>query len=290
MEFSRLDARKTFEEYVERYDASNPRIALKVEHTYRVANLCDRIAQSLDLSPDDVDLAWLCGLLHDIGRFEQLRRWDTFRDAESANHATLGLQVLDGLDPATGLGSIPSIDPAANLGSSPSPAATPSSATGSLPTFAPHPAWTPIIREAVAQHNALRLTDDLDPRTRTFCNIVRDADKVDILRVFSTSSCEDVLKRTPDQFLHGHISDLAMRGVTDHRCMGPADKEADLDGLVGIMCLPFELVFPASKDALREKGYLRQALQRPFGLNTNFASEDTHTKWHILAGELSAYC
>ena len=34
--------------------------------------------------PDrDVDLAWLIGLLHDVGRFEQLKRYGTFIDSQS---------------------------------------------------------------------------------------------------------------------------------------------------------------------------------------------------------------
>ena len=37
----------------------------------------------------DVDLAWLLGMLHDVGRFEQLRRYGTFIDADSTDHAQL---------------------------------------------------------------------------------------------------------------------------------------------------------------------------------------------------------
>lgn len=91
MRQSCLDA---FNSYVARFDVSDERIALKVEHTYEVAELCDEIAQGEGLPPADVDLAWLCGLLHDIGRFEQLRQWGTFSDAGSCSHAALGIQVL----------------------------------------------------------------------------------------------------------------------------------------------------------------------------------------------------
>ena len=35
-----------------------------------------------------------------MGRFEQLRRWDTFKDAESMSHAALGIEVLFGENPA----------------------------------------------------------------------------------------------------------------------------------------------------------------------------------------------
>ena len=66
----RQKARAAFAAYVAPYDMENPRIALKVAHTYRVAALCERIARAEGLSSEEADIAWLCGLLHDIGRFE----------------------------------------------------------------------------------------------------------------------------------------------------------------------------------------------------------------------------
>lgn len=83
-------ARAAFKSYTDAYDATNPRIALKIEHTYHVAEACDAVAREQGWSSEDIDLAWLCGLLHDMGRFEQLRRWDTFKDAESMSHAGAG--------------------------------------------------------------------------------------------------------------------------------------------------------------------------------------------------------
>lgn len=85
--------------YTDAYDATNPRIALKIEHTYHVAEACDAVAREQGWSSEDIDLAWLCGLLHDMGRFEQLRRWDTFKDAESMSHAVLGIEILFGENP-----------------------------------------------------------------------------------------------------------------------------------------------------------------------------------------------
>lgn len=70
----RAQASAAFKAYTDAYDAANPRIALKIEHTYHVAEACDAVAREQGWSPQDIDLAWLCGLLHDMGRFEQLRR------------------------------------------------------------------------------------------------------------------------------------------------------------------------------------------------------------------------
>ncbi len=68
-----------FNEYIRGFDNSDPMIILKKEHTYRVANLSEKIARSIsdiyDLSEGDVDLAWIIGMFHDIGRFEQVKRY-----------------------------------------------------------------------------------------------------------------------------------------------------------------------------------------------------------------------
>lgn len=68
-------ARRAFEDYTNRYDVTNKKIWLKVEHTYRVAELCEVISASVGYAGQDDALAWLVGLLHDVGRFEQIRRY-----------------------------------------------------------------------------------------------------------------------------------------------------------------------------------------------------------------------
>lgn len=57
-----------------------------------MAVLCEKIADSLGMAEDERDLAWFTGLLHDVGRFEQLRNYGTFIDAESIDHAMYGAQ------------------------------------------------------------------------------------------------------------------------------------------------------------------------------------------------------
>ena len=59
MTLDRPHARQAFAEYTSHYNAADPKVKLKIDHTYRVAALCERIANSLSLPPQDVDLAWL---------------------------------------------------------------------------------------------------------------------------------------------------------------------------------------------------------------------------------------
>ena len=85
-----------FRKYVGAFTSNDGRIVLNVAHTMRVAALCEIIASGGGMPEEDADLAWLRGMLHDIGRFEQLRIWGTFKDSASCSHAELGLAILDG--------------------------------------------------------------------------------------------------------------------------------------------------------------------------------------------------
>ena len=67
MKIDRARAQKAFADYAAHYNAADAKVKLKIDHTYRVAALCARITQSLALPPEDVDLAWLSGILHDVG-------------------------------------------------------------------------------------------------------------------------------------------------------------------------------------------------------------------------------
>ena len=87
MQIDRRKVREQFASYTRNYDPEDPKIALKIAHTYRVADICEEIAKSIGLSDEDIELAWLSGMLHDIGRFEQVKRYNTFIDSESVDHA-----------------------------------------------------------------------------------------------------------------------------------------------------------------------------------------------------------
>ena len=151
MPLDRRRALDAFAAYAARYNDKDPKVRLKIDHTYRVAALCGRIARAQGLDAPGLDLAWLCGLLHDVGRFEQLRRYGTFNDAASIDHAACSVQVL--------------FD------------------EGHIRDYLPDPDQDALLRTAVACHSAYRLPGGLDARTLLYCNILRDADKIDILRV-----------------------------------------------------------------------------------------------------------
>lgn len=94
MIIDRERVKNTFAEYTSGYNATDPKIKLKIDHTYRVAELCELIARDLKLDEYETDVAWLTGMLHDVGRFEQIKRYNTFNDVQSVDHANFGADLL----------------------------------------------------------------------------------------------------------------------------------------------------------------------------------------------------
>ena len=59
------------------------------KHTYGVVDAAEDIARRMGLDEEDVQLAKVIGLLHDIGRFEQIKRFDSFEPG-TMEHAEIG--------------------------------------------------------------------------------------------------------------------------------------------------------------------------------------------------------
>ncbi len=263
-------AREAFRAYVDPYDITRQRVMLKADHTRHVTLVAERIAREEGFSPEDVDLAWLGGLLHDIGRFEQLRRWDTFDDTRSASHAALGADVLfEGgahvCDPA--FANAPAL-PAALAGDGAFLAHI--QARGGVRCFVEDASGDDVIRAMVACHSGFRLPTSLDDRTRALCHVVRDADKIDILRTVCASSVETVLGISEAEFMHSPISPEAMEAFYHHRTLKREERVYPADYLVGLASFAFELVYPASMRVAREQGHVFEPFEKPFGIARPF--------------------
>jgi HD superfamily phosphodiesterase len=91
-----------FGAYVDSYlveaEDFNEKILLKKKHSYRVVSNIRKLAESLDLNELDIDIVSSIALLHDVGRFEQLKKYNTFSDEKSEDHALLGVQIIQDND------------------------------------------------------------------------------------------------------------------------------------------------------------------------------------------------
>ena len=88
------NAQMEFLKYTEGFDLNNTNIKGKQSHSIRVMNISAKIAQSLGLNTNQVELATLIGLLHDLARFEQYTQFHTFKDLDSFDHGDYAIQIL----------------------------------------------------------------------------------------------------------------------------------------------------------------------------------------------------
>lgn len=221
-----------FLNYAERYDTKNVMIRHKIEHTLRVAELSERYAEALGMGSSDAAWAWFFGLLHDIGRFEQVRRFGTFVDSQSVDHAELGADILfgDGL-------------------------------IGEFSVEEPPETWTAMAEQVIRLHNKLTLPETLDARTRRFAEILRDADKTDIFRVIAGIPFEERIGSSKASFAEaGEANPEVMACVAEHRCVPRQLRHSRFDGLIAHGCMAFELVFEVSRRTVKEEGWLRRLL------------------------------
>ncbi len=223
--FDREKALQAFKTYAANYDPKNINVSLKISHTFRVADLAERIAGSISA---DTDFAWFLGLLHDIGRFEQVTRYGTFVDAESVDHAELGADILfiDGL-----ISDFSGIDPEEKK----------------------------LAEIAIRAHNKLTIHDDIDDETTMYCHILRDADKADIFRVLTEPPYDERGRRVEDSAKHGHSEparEEIMACIYEHRCVPRKYKRTDFERVISSCCMAFELVYPETRQIVMEQGYI----------------------------------
>ena len=124
---------------------------LKRIHTDHVVANARAIAAGEGFDELTTRVCTAAALLHDTGRYEQLKRYNTFRDSDSVDHAVFSHDIvrdLGWLEPLAGEGNV-----------------------------------RQAIFDAVLFHNRRDVPEGLDPLTRAAAHTVRDADKLDIFRV-----------------------------------------------------------------------------------------------------------
>lgn len=252
-----------FKKYSSKYDISMLKIQLKVEHTYRVADLCDRISDSLNLSPSDKDLAWLIGMLHDIARFEQVRIYDSYNDAETVDHAQFGADLLfRGNTSEVSCGS-------GNAGESDSEICSeetcrPNKSTRLIDDYVRAGELSEddfkILELAIRNHNKYRVNPELTDRERMFADIIRDADKIDIIKANTDFPIWEVYNVSEEEMRKSSVTAEVLEAFNEGHAVLRSLKKTPADNIIGHVSLAYELVYPQSRKAIKELGYLDKLL------------------------------
>ncbi|HSM46956.1 MAG TPA: HD domain-containing protein [Draconibacterium sp.] len=124
---------------------------IKKEHSLRVAGIGLSLAEKMEWTDEEQKIAFLVGLLHDLGRFRQLVEFDTFNDERSVDHADEAVKILkeESLFDELMISN------------------------------------KEVIFAAILNHNKFKIQEGLTGQEMLHAKLIRDADKLDIFRVLT---------------------------------------------------------------------------------------------------------
>ncbi len=235
-----LDEMKSwFERYVQNFKVDDSEqqgselqrnVILKEEHTRRVCQEILAIGKGLGLGEEDLRLAELVALFHDVGRFPQYAKYGTFADSRSEDHAALGAKVLreegvlDGLDEAT----------------------------------------RDLILRVVFYHNKKSLPESETEKCLFFSRLVRDADKLDVLCILAKYYNEKDGKKNPSLELGLEDAPGISREVRQEMMEGKLVDISNLKCLNDFKVLQiswiYDINFAPTFKYLKEQNYLQMIL------------------------------
>ncbi len=234
-----VKAKQYFKHYVSNYDSTHPRIALKIVHTYHVAENAKKIASDLNLSKEEQELAELIGLLHDIGRFEQWKFYQTYSDKLSIDHGQKSVEVLF--------------------------------ADREIRNFIEDEKYDAIIYKAINNHNKLEIERGLSEQEVTHCKIVRDADNLDIFR--------NILENRPEDYTHLGSQNVSKEILSpeffeDFKKEKPliyAKAKTDMDIMVAIIAHIYAINFKSTLQIIQERDSIQKFVK-------HIDAQDEYTK------------
>lgn len=224
-----------FDKYVSQFNTNEGRIKLKIDHIKRVAIISKKIAKSLNLNNEQVKLAELIGLFHDMGRFRQAQLYNTFNDKISVNHAELSAKVLF--------------------------------EEKLIDSFNVEEKYKRIIKFAVINHNKNKIEDTLNDDEILFAKIIRDADKLDIYYTICEYDFPSIFWYS--DFNCEPISDLIMDEFINKNFVNYSNIKSNSDQIPIFYAYIFDFYFDYSLKFLKENKYLEIFTDRVYENFTN---------------------
>lgn len=216
---------KIFEDYIKNnYDFENNLIIEKYIHTLNVVKITLLICEKMGLTDEEGRLAFYLALFHDLGRFREVIRQNHFNNLKF-DHGAYSNKILFN--------------------------------DGFINSFNIKKEDYLLIKKAVYFHNKKDLVNNLSERERLFCEILRDADRIDIFRVLGNQS------------YHRAIFDkVSSEAILDAFYNGDSINIKDLKtkGDRVVLRLGFVKLFSSreSCDVLKELGYLDEYIAKVY--------------------------
>ncbi|MGC9355109.1 MAG: HD domain-containing protein [Mariniphaga sp.] len=221
-----------FESYVNTFsgltEEQQKNFAIKKEHSKRVANNSKKLAEMLNLEPEETKLAVIIALFHDIGRFKQLVKYDTFNDTVSEDHAEMAVEILKE-----------------------------KSYLNELSSEEQKIAFT-----AIGLHNKLELPKKLDEQELMQARILRDADKLDILKVLSDYYTDK--SQIPNHTLTWElpkatqVSPGVVKDVIGGKLVSKNEVKSEMDVKIMQLSWVYDINFKSSIELIFQNRYLEK--------------------------------
>lgn len=219
-------AKQEFIKYTENYDLKDENIKRKQLHSFRVMKISEQIAKALNLKDDEIQIASLIGLLHDIARFKQYKQFNTYKDSESFDHGDYGAEILK----------------------------------DNLRSYIETDKYDSIIIKAVKNHNKYKIEKGLNEKELLFSKIIRDADKLDIFyeaeKIYWIGQEEEIEKQTIDEFAKQQFKQL--KQLERERNY----KKNDISKIITIIAFIFDVNFKISFEIIQKQDYINKTLNR----------------------------
>ena len=143
-------------------------LQLKFDHSLRVAADCREIAEELGWPEHEVVTAEAAGLLHDVSRFPQFAGHKTFLDHRSFDHGERAHLIVSESGILSSLGAAEQAE----------------------------------ILNSIRYHNRRKIEVEMDPDSMRFLKLIRDADKLDILKIVYETIKHNRHKDYPEILCH----------------------------------------------------------------------------------------
>lgn len=248
-------AKEEFKLFLEKYkNQEDLGFELKVVHTYHVAENSKRLAEAMNLSSEEVALAELIGLLHDIGRLEELKILKKF-DSVNFDHAEHGVKMLF----------------QENL----------------IRKFVQEDQYDKIIQIAIRNHSKYAIEEGLDEETLLQCKIIRDSDKLDNFRVKREEKIESIFPqiiKTKEEIENAMLSEPVYQAIQREEMVKITDRKTPLDYWVCILAFVFDLNFPISFQIVKEREDINQLIDR-----FDYKKEETKVKMEKIRKRINEY-
>lgn len=223
-------AKREFINYTNNYDLNNSHITRKIYHSLRVMEVSRKIAEKLNLTQEQIDLATLIGLLHDVARFEQRKRYGTYYDKKSVDHGDLAVELLE--------------------------------ENNFIRTFIEDDKYDKIIKIAIKNHNKYEI-EPLDGEELLQAKIIKDADKIDIFYQLAYQFAKD-----KNAIENSEISEDYIKQLKQGKCIFRNAEESAIDELVLITSFIYDIHFDSSLKLIKEENYIAKMFEQ-FEFNEN---------------------